>query len=265
MMQDNFDGVRVVVTGGGRGIGKAIAAAFAARGARVLIGARTGKYGEEAVAGITAAGGTAAMIENDISSEAGCKALIAEARRLYGGVDIIVHAAADIPHGGIDATDEAIMRGFNSIVMAGFWLTREARADLAKAPGGGRVIFIGSISGPRTIVPGRMAYGVCKSGLETFIRGAALELAKENITVNGIEPGLIASDRPLAAMGAETLNIMGERSPVGRPGTPAEIAHATLFLASPMSGFITGHSIVMDGGSTLSTSDPSAFLVNHQK
>lgn len=260
-----FENRSVVVTGGGRGIGRAIAEAFADQGAKVVIGARTASYGEEAVAAITASGGQASLVQVDISDKAGVFGLIEAAVQRHGGLDIVVHSAADIPSGGIDVPDEAFERGMASIVKASFWLTQAARPHLRTAKGGGRMIFISSICGPKTMVPGRMAYGVAKAGLDAFIRGAALELAREKITVNGIEPGLIASARAVAGMGMEVLNQIGARSPVGRPGTAEEIAHTALFLASPLSGFITGTSVVIDGGSTLSNSDPSAFLVDHQK
>lgn len=259
-----FSGRVVAVTGGGRGIGRAIAEAFAAEGASVMVGARTQSYGEEAVAAIAAAGGRAALQIGDIMREEDCVALVGAAVEQLGGLDILVHAAADIPHGGIDASDEAIRRGFDSIVMAAFWLTRAARPHLARS-GSGRIVTIGSVCGPKTMVRGRMAYGVCKSGLDAFVRGAALELVEQGITVNSIEPGFIASARPVAAMGADAIDAIGQQSPVGRPGTPEEIAHSTLFLASPRSGFITGTSIVVDGGSTLSNIGRTLPLVDLQK
>jgi len=263
-MSRDFEGAVAAVTGGGRGIGRAIAEALAREGAKVMIGARTLSYGEDAVASIRAAGGVAEVVENDISTEAGCKALVERTAATFGGLDILVHSAADTPNGGIEASDDAIRQGFDSIVMAAFWLTRAARPHLSRSARGGRLIFITSVAGVETIVPGRIAYGVCKSALESFVRGAALELAGERITVNGIAPGMIASARPLAAMGQAAIDAIGAKSPAGRAGTPEEIAHVALFLASPASAFITGHSVVIDGGATLSTSDPSSLLVNLQ-
>ena len=258
-----FEDAVVAVTGGGRGIGRAIAERFAQEGAKVMIGARTLSYGQEAQAAIEAAGGVAQLLENDIATAEGCNALVQRTVEAFGGLDILVHSAADIPDGGLNASDEAIQRGFDSIVMAGFWLTRAARPHLGRSGQGGRLVFITSIAGTKTVVPGRVAYGVCKAGLESFIRGAALELAGERITVNGVAPGLVASARPLAAMGQAALDAIGAKSPAGRPGTPDEIANAVLFLAAPGSSFITGHSVVIDGGATLATSDPSRLLVDH--
>jgi 3-oxoacyl-[acyl-carrier protein] reductase len=266
-MSESFAGKVVIVTGAGRGIGRAIAESFAADGAKVVIAARTPSYGEEAVAAIRHAGGTASLFLLDVNDKALVENLIADTVKQYGALDIVVHAAADIPHGTVmDVSDEAIEKGIGSIIKASFWLTRAAVPHLRKARDGGRLIFISSICGPKTIVPGRVAYGVAKAGLEAFIRGAALEFARENITVNGIEPGLIASARVQAGMNQETLQGFASTFPVPRPGTSEEIAHVTKFLASKYSGYITGESIVIDGGSILTTSPGvSSILVDHGK
>jgi len=264
-LTNEFAGAVVAITGGGRGIGRAIAEAFAQRGAKVMIGARTLAYGENAAAAIRAAGGEAEVLENDISTREGCDALVARTTDAFGGLDILVHSAAEIPDGGVDASDEAIRRGFESIVMAGFWLTRAARPHLKHSKRGGRMIFITSVAGTKTVVPGRVAYGVCKSALESFVRGVALELAEDAITVNAIAPGLVASARPLAAMGRAALDAIAAGTPAGRPGTPEEVAHAALFLAGVEASFITGHSVVMDGGATLAKHSSAHLLVDHQK
>ena len=266
-MNESFNGKVAIVTGAGRGIGRAIAEAFAAAGAKVVIAARTMSYAEEALAAIQNAGGTASIFQIDVNDKARIEALIEDTAKRYGGIDIIVHSAADIPHGNVmDVTDEAIDKGIGSIIKASFWLTRAAVPYLKKARDGGRLIFISSICGPKTIVPNRIAYGVAKAGLDAFIRGAALDLARDNITVNGIEPGMIASARVQASMSADALAQFTSTLPVPRAGTNEEIAHVALFLASRMSGYINGESIVMDGGSTLSTAKGvSTLLVDHSK
>lgn len=265
-MSESFAGKVVIVTGAGRGIGRSIAEAFAAAGAHVVLGTRTLSYAEQALAAIEASGGTASIFQLDVNERERVRALVEETVMHHGGIDVIVHSAADIPHGTLfDISDEAIELGISSIVKASFWLTRAAAPHLRNSRDGGRLIFVTSVCGPRTMIPGRIAYGVAKAGLEAFIRGAALELADDNITVNGIEPGLISSDRARGMAGIERLNAFATRIPVPRPGTPQEVAHVALFLASKHSGYITGTSILIDGGSTLSTTDVSSLLGNHPR
>lgn len=175
-----------------------------------------------------------------------------------------MHAAAGIPHGGLETSDEAIQRGMDSIVMAAFWLVRAARPWLQRAAGGGGVVFITSVCGPRTIIPGRLAYAVTKSALETFVRGAALELAREDITVNAVAPGFIESARVQVALPVQAIAAIGYRNPVPRAGRPDEVPDAVLQFSPARAGFVTGATLVVDGGSSLSTVDLSGFLVGHQ-
>lgn len=266
-MSESFAGKTVIVTGAGRGIGRAIAQAFADAGANVVMGARTMIYAEEAAAAIRSRRGNVRLYQLDVKDRAGVEGLVATAVQTYGGVDVIVHAAADIPHGGLDdISEEAIDAGFASSSKCGLWLIRAARPYLRQARDGGRVIFISSIVGPRTVLQGRLFYGVAKAGLEAFVRGAALELARENITVNGVEPGLIASARATDALGEAGLASVGSMIPVPRAGKVEEIAHAVMFLASRASAYITGTNMVIDGGSILSTSQVSPRqLADHDR
>jgi len=266
-MNESFANKVVIVTGAGRGIGRGIAEAFADHGATVVIATRTLSYADEALAAITARGGKAAIFQIDVNDKARIEELVADTVGRYGRLDIVVHSAADIPHGTVlSVSEEAIELGIGSMIKASFWLIRAAAPHLAKAADGGRLIFISSICGPKTIVPGRTAYGVAKAGLEALIRGAALDLARDNITVNGIEPGLIASARVKAGMDEKALAGFASTLPVPRPGTAEEIAHVALFLASQHSAYITGESITIDGGATLSTSGGAAnLLVDHNK
>jgi 3-oxoacyl-[acyl-carrier protein] reductase len=254
-MMEDFSGKVVIVTGGGRGVGRGVAKAFAAAGAEVMLGARTIAYAEDVKAEIEKAGGVAECFAADIARHADCRALVEATVQAFGTVDIIVHAAADIPHGGVGhVDDERLEAGFASIAKAAWWLLDVARPHLGKARDGGRFIAIGSINGTFNVVPNMTAYGMAKAALDAFIRAAAGDVVAERITVNAINPGLIASDRAKAVLGDEGLAAYGATVPVGRAGTPADIAHACLFLASANSDYITGTTIKMDGGSTVAAS-----------
>ncbi|WP_260582894.1 SDR family NAD(P)-dependent oxidoreductase [Sphingopyxis sp. PET50] len=252
---ESFAGKSVIVTGGGKGVGRGIAEAFAAAGAEVMLGARTISFAEDVKAGIEKADGIAECCAADIAKHADCRALVAAAVEAFGGVDIVVHAAADIPHGGLgQVDDERLEAGFASIAKAAWWLLDAARPYLAQARDGGRFIAIGSVNGTFNVVPNMTAYGMAKAALDAFVRAAAGDVVGDRITVNAINPGLVASDRAKAVLGDEGLAAYGATVPVGRAGTPADIAHAALFLASARSDYITGTTIKMDGGSTVAAS-----------
>ncbi|MDP3674507.1 MAG: SDR family oxidoreductase [Novosphingobium sp.] len=247
-----FAGKSVVITGAGRGLGRGIGEAFAAAGARITIGARAMPHAEEARRAMQAAGGEAVVQACDVSRHGDCAALIQAAVAAFGGVDIVIHCAADIPHGGLGhVSDEGLERGFSSIAKAAWWLLDAARPHLAKSDGGGRFIAIGSVNGTATVVPNMTAYGMAKAALLAFVRGAAVDVVDEGITVNAIQPGLVASDRARSVLGDEGLAAYGATIPVGRAGNAADFAHACLFFASPKAAYVTGASLVMDGGSSL--------------
>src|SRR3546814_12976240 len=142
-MMEDVSGRVVIVTGGGRGVGRGIARAFAAAGAEVMLGARTISYAEDVKAEIEKAGGIAECFAADIARHADCRALVEAAARAFGGVDIIVHAAADIPHGGLGhVDDERLEAGFASIPKAAWWLLDAARPYLATARARGPFLSI---------------------------------------------------------------------------------------------------------------------------
>src|SRR3546814_1517314 len=139
-----------------------------------MLGARTLSVAEDAQAEIEAAGGSARCFAADIARHADCRALVEATVEAFGGVDIIVHAAADIPHGGLGhVDDDRLEAGFASIAKAAWWLLDAARPHLAKAKDGGRFIAIGSINGTFKVVPNMTAYGMAKAALDAFVRAAA--------------------------------------------------------------------------------------------
>lgn len=254
-MQGQLTDKVAIVTGGGRGMGKTIAETLAAEGAKVVIGARTLSYGEQTLAEFREKGYEARLFQADIGRREDCRGLVDFARSECGGLDILVHCAADIPHGSIrELPEEDFQRCIDSILGAAFWLTKDAIPHL-EISGAGRIIYISSVCGSQTAIPGMAHYGAAKGGLDAFARGAALELGAAGITVNTVNPGLITSDRMRERLPTEYAQALSAGFPIARTGTTQEVADLVAFLASPKAAYITGQSIVLDGGSTLSTSE----------
>lgn len=258
----SLQGRVALVTGGGRGIGAAIAQVFAAAGAQVLIANRTASAGEAVAAGIRADGGQAQALACDIGQRDQAEAAVARAVATYGRLDTVVHNAAINPWATLDElSDEALQQTLAVNLLACFWLTQAAlphlRAAIAadgaagKPRTGGRILVTSSVTGPRVAMPGSAPYAASKAGVNGFIRSAALELAREGITVNGVEPGYIAKQGGSLLSDPAKAARIARHIPAGTLGTPEDIAHAMCFLASPAARYITGQTIVVDGGSTL--------------
>jgi 3-oxoacyl-[acyl-carrier protein] reductase len=251
-MQQRYTGKVVLVTGGGRGMGRAIADAFAGEGATVVISARTRSYGEAAVAAIVARGGKASLVGGDISDRAAVKAMFAQAVQEHGRLDVVVHCAADNGHGRIvDMEDEAFDYLVKSNVNSLFWIAKDAAPHLSQAPGKGRLIYISSGSANRSFIPGLIAYASTKAFMNAFARGLAVEFGPMNILVNVVEPGMIASDRMKSTVSEAQSTAISAGFPVPRAGEPDEVAAAVLFMASPEASYITGTSLLVDGGASM--------------
>ena len=246
-----LDGKVALVTGGGRGIGAAIAALFAQAGAQVLIANRTEAAGEAVAEAIRSTGGSAAAIACDIGQHAQARHAVAEAVRTFGALDIVVHNAAVNPWVRIEAMDDAALETTLAVnLKACFWLAQAALPHW-RARGGGRMLVTSSVTGPRVAMPGSAHYAASKAGVNGFIRSAALELAADHVTVNGVEPGYIAKQGGSLLSNPERAARIARHIPAGELGRPEDIAHAMYFLASPAARYVTGQTIVVDGGSTL--------------
>lgn len=240
-----------LVTGGGRGIGAAIAAVLAEGGARVLIANRTAGAGEDVAAVLRARGLDVQAMACDIGRREEAERAVAEAVRSFGALDIVVHNAAVNPWASIDAmTDEQLEQTLAVNLKACFWLARAAVPHLRER-GGGRLLFTSSVTGPRVAMPGSAHYAASKAGMNGFIRTAALEYARAGITVNGVEPGYIAKQGGSLLSNPDKAARIARHIPAGELGRPEDIAYAMRFLASPAARYITGQTIVVDGGSTL--------------
>jgi len=240
-----------IVTGSGRGIGRAIAERLARDGAAVVIATRTARHGEQAVASIASKGGLAMLASLDVADRAKVFALPKAAIGWRGRLDMVVHAAADIPYAPIlSLTDEQFDLCFTSIVKSALWLTQACAPHLMKVEGG-RLVFISSVAGNHKSVPGLAHYGAAKSALNAFARGAALEFAGKGVTVNTVDPGLIASARMQDMLTPDQQKAMAENGPMQRAGTSEEVAAAVSYLVSPEAAFVTGASLLIDGGASL--------------
>lgn len=252
-MADSLAGKVVLVTGGGRGMGRGIAEAFSQRGAKVIIAARTARHGEEAVAEIRERGGEALLVQADNTDRHAMKQMVEQGAAHFGGLDVVVHCAAHWVQGEVVDMDEA---DFDDLVQSNihslFWLAKDAAPWLAKARDKGRLIFISSGSAGRQYLPGNICYSSTKAFMNEFSRGLAMELGKRNILVNTVEPGLVASDRVLGNIGMDIAEALTTGYPIPRPGTPQDVARAVLFFASGEADYITGASLLVDGGSSMS-------------
>jgi 3-oxoacyl-[acyl-carrier protein] reductase len=135
--------------------------------------------------------------------------------------------------------------------LKGTYLAARAALPIMRAKGRGRMVFMSSITGPRVTAPGHGHYSASKAGINGFIKAAAIEFASYGITVNGVEPGNIMTEGMKQHRSAEFIRSMEETVPLGRLGTPKDVANAVLFLASDEASYITGTTIIVDGGQTL--------------
>jgi len=249
-MFTSIAGRAVVVTGATRGIGKGIARVFAGAGARVLIVGRDADAAKATVAELSATGAEASHVLADVSQREDCQRIAAAAAERFGGIDVLCANAGIFPAAPLaEMTDEDIdeVLGTN---LRGTILSVQACLPALAASGRGRVILTSSITGPITGFPGWAHYGASKAGQLGFLRTAAIELAASDITINAVLPGNIVTEG-LDSLGEEYQAQMAASIPLRRLGTVEEIGHAALFLATDEAGYITGQTIVVDGGQVL--------------
>jgi len=252
-MSGRFNNKKVMIIGGGRGMGKAVAESFAEEGASLIISARSTSHGEQTLADFVARGFEASLVLGDISDRDSVRSMITEAASRYGGLDIVVQVAADNALGLVEEMeDEKFDYLIKSNVYSMFWVSKYSVPHLEKAKEKGRLIFISSAMANRSFTPTLTPYTSTKAFMNSFARGLALELGKKNILVNVVEPGMIASDRLSEHLTPQQAQALTSGLPIPRPGQPSEIADAVLFLASNQASYITGAGLLVDGGVSLS-------------
>ena len=254
---NGIQGRVAIVTGASAGIGRGIARVFAREGAQVVAASRTRESGERAVQEIRDAGGDALFVQADVSSKADNERVAAAAIQAYGRIDILVHNAGVFWEVMLDSMTEDDWDRCHNVNLKGMLFATQAVLPAMKRQKGGRILVTSSITGPRTGMPGFAHYGATKGGVNGFLRNAAVELAPWGITVNGVEPGNILTEG-LAGLGDDYLKAMTRAIPLGKLGDPEDIAHAMAFFASNEAGWITGQTLVVDGGQTLPESGQAA-------
>jgi 3-oxoacyl-[acyl-carrier protein] reductase len=245
--QFDFSGQTVLVTGGAQGIGRGIVEGFAASGAKVLIADLQLQPAQALARELQGKGCQAQALGIDLADHAAIAALLAGLERL----DILVHNAGYFPLTPFAEITPAILQRTLAVNLSAlFWLTQGA-LPLFERQGRGCVLVTSSVTGPRVAYPGLSHYAASKAGVNGFIRSAALELAKRKVRVNGVEPGMIRTPA-MGNLGDGALSTDIARGvPLGRLGEPEDIAGAMLFLASDAASYITGQTIIVDGGATL--------------
>ncbi|GAA2640555.1 SDR family NAD(P)-dependent oxidoreductase [Streptomyces spororaveus] len=238
-----LDGRRLVLLGAGNGIGRQSAHALAAGGARVLC---VDVDGERAAAVAAETGGL--PYRCDVTSRDGVRDLFREAPGLLGGpVGGVVDIVGAARYAGLSELDDAGWDWHFDVVLRHAWLTVQYGGEAVAAAGGGPLVFVSSVSG-LTAAPLHAAYGAAKAALMALMRSAAVELGPSGVRVNAVAPGVVWTPRVAALLGDEGRRRNAENAPLGRVAETADIAAALYFLASRLSSYVTGQTLVVDGG-----------------
>jgi 3-oxoacyl-[acyl-carrier protein] reductase len=249
-MFTSIAGRSVVVTGGSRGIGRGIARVFASAGARVLVVGRDRSALDDAADGLKDAGGEVSTVVADVSDRDQCQHVADVAVERYGGIDVLCANAGIFPSARLtdmtpDDLEAVLATNFKGTVFA----VQACLRPLTDS-GHGRIVVTSSITGPITGYPGWSHYGASKAAQLGFLRTAAMELAPSNITINAVMPGNVFTEG-LDGLGQDYLDGMTASIPQRRLGSTADIGYAALFFASDEAGYITGQTLVVDGGQVL--------------
>jgi len=250
-MSSLFDltGKVAVITGSSKGIGRAIAERMAEHGAKVVVSSRKADVCEQVAAGIRSKGGEATVIPCHIARKEELQKLVDQTTAVWGGIDIMVSNAAVNPYLGpaAGASDEVYERVMGANVRSNFWLANMVCPRMAER-GGGSFIVISSIGGLRGTASLGL-YGISKAADMQLTRNIAVEWGPKNVRANCIAPGLVRTDFARALWEDPVRYRKTTRdNPLQRIGEPDEIAGAAVFLASPAGSFVTGHKLVVDGG-----------------
>lgn len=247
----NLKGKRVLITGGGQGLGHAITEQFIAASASVAIHYHSSKAGAEELKTLaTKAGVKAEIFQADLTQEKAANGLVAAAAQFLGGLDVLVNNAGDIVgRRRIEEIDAAFWeKVINVNVTSMMWVTRAAVPELIKA-GQSSIVNLSSLAGRKGGHGGSLVYSTAKGAVLTWTRSLASELGPKGVRVNAVAPGLILGTRFHATHTTdESAKATIQGIPLGRAGSPEDIARAVAYLASEYDGFITGATLDINGG-----------------
>ena len=248
-----LDGKTALVTGASRGIGEAIAVAMASQGAKVVLAARKLPELQAVAERIKAAGGAALPVACHTGKTDDIVALIAAAKSEFGGIDILVNNAATNPYFGpmIDTPDGAFDKTFEVNVKGYFVTAREVIRQLQARGAPGSIINVASVAGLRS-APFQGVYGMTKAAIISMTQTLATEVGGAGIRINAIAPGLVETRFAAALVHNDAVRShIVSRTPLARHAQPSEMVGAALFLASEASSYMNGHTLVIDGGMTI--------------
>lgn len=249
-MLTSVAGRSVIVTGASKGIGKGIARVFAKSGAKVLVVSRHLDEAEACAEELRRAGGTAKGHAAEVTKLDAMQTMADAAAAAHGGIDVLCANAGIFPQAKIEDLSGEDWDQVMATNLKGTFLSIKACLPFLKRSDQGRIVLTSSITGPVTGFPGWTHYGATKAGQLGFMRTACIEVAKYGITVNAVLPGNIITEG-LAALGPEYEKSMAASIPLKKLGTVEDIGYAALFLASKEAGYITGQTIIVDGGQIL--------------
>jgi meso-butanediol dehydrogenase / (S,S)-butanediol dehydrogenase / diacetyl reductase len=245
-----LQGKVAIVTGGGSGIGRAAAERFAEEGARVVVAEYSANAGQETADLICGAGGDAIFIQVDVADAEQVQRMVQATVERYGRIDVLFNNAGVLAFGTVTDTDESIWDRVMAVNVKGTYLCSKYVIPHMIAGGGGSIINASSSTGAHDANANTAAYVASKGAVTLLTRCMAIDYAPHGIRVNSIAPG--PTDTPMLrdALSPEALEQFAATFPMGRLGTPRELANAVLFLASDEASFVTGLTMAVDGGQT---------------
>jgi 3-oxoacyl-[acyl-carrier protein] reductase len=239
-----------VVTGAARGIGRGIAAVLAAEGAHVIVVDVDATLGDVVADELCATGAEASAVSADVTDRSSVEAMAAHVTAELGRIDIVAANAGIYPFADLTTIDEAMWSRVMDINVGGAVRTVQACLPSMVERGYGRIVLTSSITGPVTGQAGFAHYGASKAAMLGFMRSAAVELAKTGVTVNAVMPGNVSTPG-FADTSDEHQRRMLSSIPMGRYAEPEDVGWAVRFLASPEAAYITGQTLIVDGGQVL--------------